>query len=270
MKNQNLILHCGACIEMNDPSNRHFHDEFELLYISRGSAKVIVDKKEYELSRGMITFIGHLEEHSITMLSEDYLYYYLIINSNQFEQLIHEPRLISIFRNRSAYFTHTLQFAEQADNLDTCFAAICKEVDIRSPYYNEMINSYLTQILIGAYRKEPREFDFINTNMTSVIYSIEKYLEENFMSDIRISDIADSYYVSLNYLSKCFHALSGYTPKQYLSQCRIANAKSMLIHTDASVQNIAIKCGFNDVNNFIRKFKEETGITPYKYKENSK
>lgn len=269
MKQNNMILEGGICVQMNDPGNDHFHDEFEMLYVSKGEAAVTVGHKEYVLSRGSAAFIGKLEEHSIRMLSEDYTYYYLIINSRKLEQTVREPRLISIFRNRPAGFRHVIHMPESAQMLDNSFRMILEECAGREVYFDTLIHACLTQILICAYRREPKEFDYTATDINTEIYNIEKYLEENFMYEIRISDIAEEHHISMNYLTQKFKSLTGFTIKQYLGECRLANAKYMLIHTDAPVQNIAIKCGFNDVNNFIRKFKEETGVTPHKYKENS-
>lgn len=270
LKRQNLILESGICVQKNDPGNDHFHDEFEMLYLSKGKARITVEKKEYVLSPGSLAFIGKLEEHSIQMLSEDYSYYYLILNSRQLEKAIKEPRLISVFRNRPTGFEHVIHMREIAEELDLCFEEIHREMEHKEVYFNELVYACLTKILVSAYRAKPEEFEFINTQRNAEIYEMEKFFEENFMYDIKISEVAEDYYISVNHLTKRFKALTGFTPKQYLSECRLANAKYMLIHTDIPVQDIAIKCGFHDVNNFIRKFKAETGATPYKYKESSK
>lgn len=270
MKRQNFVLENGICVQMNDPENEHFHDEFELLYLAKGKARIRVDRKEYVLLPGSMVFIGKLEGHSIQMLSEDYLYYYLILNSRQLEKVIREPRLISVFRNRPAAFEHVIHMQEYAEELTRCFEEIRREMERKDIYFNELVYTNLTKILICAYRTKPAEFGFMNTQRNADIYDIEKYLEENFMYDIKISDVADDHYISVNHLTKRFKELTGYTPKQYLSECRLANAKYMLIHTDISVQDISVKCGFQDVNNFIRKFKAEVGVTPYKYKETGK
>lgn len=270
MNREGLLINSGLCVCMNDPKNEHYHDEFEIFYIARGCARVTVGRQEYEATRGTVIFIGKLEEHSIRMLSEDYAYYFLVINSSRLEQNLRTPRLISIFRNRMSHFRHAIDLSADAELMDAYFEDICREDETKEEYYNEKNQTYLTAILIHAYRRDPQKFSFVDTHTNAMIYEIEQYFEERYMHDIRISDVAESHYISMNYLTQCFKSLTGRTPKQYLGECRIANAKQMLIHSDISVQNIAIKCGFNDVNNFIRKFKAETGVTPYKYKEKEK
>ena len=48
---------------------------------------------------------------------------------------------------------------------------------------------------------------------------------------------------------------------------RISRAKELLTETDLPVAEAAYRSGFSDVNNFIRTFKRDTGLTPLRYRE---
>lgn len=48
---------------------------------------------------------------------------------------------------------------------------------------------------------------------------------------------------------------------------RLSCAKELLTHTNQSVGEVAFHSGFSDVNNFIRTFRRETGMTPLRYRE---
>ena len=50
----------------------------------------------------------------------------------------------------------------------------------------------------------------------------------------------------------------------------IDKAKSSLVNTFDSLSEIAEQCGISDVNYFIRIFKSEVGISPLKYRKNTK
>ena len=41
----------------------------------------------------------------------------------------------------------------------------------------------------------------------------------------------------------------------------------MLVHTDLLVKEIVLSCGYVDVNNYIRKFKKQEGVTPLQYRK---
>lgn len=53
---------------------------------------------------------------------------------------------------------------------------------------------------------------------------------------------------------------------QYVTRCRIALAKSLLEETNLSVNEIAVKCGYEDVINFFRNFKKSENTTPLAYR----
>ena len=265
MEQKRLIRECVHATK-GDSLKFHFHDDFEIIYVKKGSARIFINEGQYLLKRGSIVFIGRLEEHSVEILSKDYERYYIIPRSELLEQVVADPRLISIFRSRPLNFRYVLNLAECSEELDIYFAKIAEEFDNYRKYSDQMIVAQLMQILISVYRNSPEEFNFSNKMVYPEIYRIQQYIENNHMNDIKISDIASEHFISIHYLSRCFKALTGYSPKQYLTNIRIARAKTLLGYSSISVKDIAVKCGFNDINNFIRTFKEVTGVTPYKYR----
>ena len=55
---------------------------------------------------------------------------------------------------------------------------------------------------------------------------------------------------------KLFKQYTGKTAAAYLNDYRLEKAKSLLLHTDASVTDIALDVGFNNTSYFIKKFQE--------------
>jgi AraC-like DNA-binding protein len=248
----------------------HFHDDFELLYVKRGKSLIHLNGESYEMSRGSIAFIGRLDEHSVTVLSADYQRYFMVLDAGQLEPLLAEPKLTSVFRNRSASFIPVVNLALYAGELDWLFGKILEEFNRGEEYSSHLISVCIEHILIYVYRSIPDVFNFVHKEIYKDVYKIQKYIESNYMHDVKITDIAAEYFISIHYLSRCFRAVTGRSPKQYLINTRIAHAKYLLVHTAMPVKDISFKCGFNDVNNFIRSFKEATALTPYKYRSASK
>lgn len=67
------------------------------------------------------------------------------------------------------------------------------------------------------------------------------------------------------YFRRLFREAYGITPKQYVLDMRIRQAKALLSESAASVTAIAEACGFASVYHFCRAFKEQTGQTPTEY-----
>ena len=55
---------------------------------------------------------------------------------------------------------------------------------------------------------------------------------------------------------------TGYTYLDSLTEIRLGHVSRMLIETTHSIAEIAYKCGFNNIANFNRIFKNKKGCTP--------
>lgn len=69
------------------------------------------------------------------------------------------------------------------------------------------------------------------------------------------------------YFRRLFKEAYGVSPKQYLIDIRIRNARQMLAETPLSITEIADACGFSSVYHFCRAFKNAIGETPTAYRK---
>ncbi len=142
---------------------------------------------------------------------------------------------------------------------------------VQSAYYQQSISAYLNLILIFLYRIFPDYFPITTLNQTTEnILAIQKLIDENFTQDLRLKDIANTYYMDMCYLSHTFKNVSGFTFKDYLILQRLAHAKKELLTTDQNITSVALNSGFNNVSHFIRMFKGAEGITPHQFKKQYK
>jgi AraC-like DNA-binding protein len=65
---------------------------------------------------------------------------------------------------------------------------------------------------------------------------------------------------------RTFQTLTGVTPHQYLLRARLRRAAVRLLSEKRNIADIALDCGFGDVSNFNRAFKNEFGIAPRAYR----
>ncbi|SON49492.1 helix-turn-helix transcriptional regulator [Vibrio tapetis] len=93
------------------------------------------------------------------------------------------------------------------------------------------------------------------------------YIQENFHRSINRSSIAQRFNISPNHLSRLFRQQGHMTLADYITWVRIDRAKFMLRKYDFRLQDVATRCGFQDVNYFFRVFKAKTGRTPSEYRQ---
>ncbi len=92
------------------------------------------------------------------------------------------------------------------------------------------------------------------------------YLNEHlFDPDLTNSILATQSNISEVYFRRLFLAAYGMTPKQYILELRIRQARHLLEGNRQTVASVAESCGFSCVYHFSRAFKGVTGQTPTEY-----
>ncbi len=99
--------------------------------------------------------------------------------------------------------------------------------------------------------------------------TIKQFIRLNYRSSLSLSEIAKALHINASYASRLFSSKYGKTITEYITHVRIEHAKNLLTTTDASIGNIALNVGFEDVNYFSRLFKKHTGCSPCKYRKDN-
>jgi two-component system response regulator YesN len=106
----------------------------------------------------------------------------------------------------------------------------------------------------------------ISERADPLIRKTKQYIREHYNENIRRSELASLVYLTPNYLSSLFHERTGMSITDYITECRLSEAKKRLLGTTQSVSEIAVDCGFNNISYFSTVFKKEEGITPVEYR----
>ena len=102
----------------------------------------------------------------------------------------------------------------------------------------------------------------------SMISEICTYIQDNFKTrDLNVSMLADTFHLSLPYLSKLFKETTGYNVLEYICLARLNYAKSLLRSTTYSIQYIAQEAGFNDSKRLVQLLKKYEGVTPSEFRK---
>lgn len=105
-----------------------------------------------------------------------------------------------------------------------------------------------------------------DTESQDSVMRVVDYINEHYMEPLTLSQIADMFYLNMNYLSEQFRLRTGKTFSQYRGNLRIARAK-VLLKNGYSVAEVAEKIGYDDAHYFSRVFLQQTGCTPKEYKK---
>lgn len=266
MTDTSLIQEC--CFRNSDCAIRiHFHNAFELLFVKSGQISINIDGNLYEGTAGSVFVIGCFEEHALEQRTALYERYYVILDPVRLERLIGDRRLLAPLRNRPKGFCHRYDMTDCIDRVEILFRRLQEEYAQPGEYPDLMYISLITELLILLHRAHPMEKTQTSSPGRNAVYAVQAYIDSHYTEPLSISNLAARVFLTPCYLTHCFKETTGYSPKQYLMRTRLSCAKELLTHTNQSVSEVAFHSGFSDVNNFIRTFRRETGMTPLRYRE---
>ena len=117
-------------------------------------------------------------------------------------------------------------------------------------------------------RLGPQEMAFTHEEDYDFVKSQLDWLEANFADpELRIEDMVTQSNLGRTAYYNQMKELTGQTPKEFISDFRFKKAIMFLENTNDSIVDVAIKTGFADPAYFARIFKQKTGLTPSKYRE---
>jgi len=96
-----------------------------------------------------------------------------------------------------------------------------------------------------------------------------RYIHDNYQSQITVQELAELLNVSQPYLFRVFRQMTGKSPKQYLNDYRILQAKRLLTETAMTVTEVAGSVGYYDALAFSRFFSLKVGCSPRSYRNSS-
>lgn len=92
------------------------------------------------------------------------------------------------------------------------------------------------------------------------------FIEQNYSQQLRLEDLADYIGRTKTYTSYLVSTTTGQTVVEHLNAVRVRNACTLLAYSDTPIDLVAESCGFTNIKNFARVFKNIVGTTPTRYR----
>ena len=124
------------------------------------------------------------------------------------------------------------------------------------------LNKDFWTVLVGLVRDSNKETKYSRPVTKSI-----DYITSYFNSKVTLEDLAAETKLTPNYLATLFKQETGMTVMEYLTKFRIDSACALLSQTDYTYLQIALSLGFCTQSYFTKVFREYTGCTPGKYRQ---
>lgn len=100
------------------------------------------------------------------------------------------------------------------------------------------------------------------------VLKVKNFINENYMHEIRLSDMAGLAGMSPSAFSRFFKLHTGRNLTDYIIDMRLGFASRQLVDSSKSIAEISYSCGFNNLSNFNRIFRKKKGCSPSEFREN--
>jgi AraC-like DNA-binding protein len=238
-----------------------WHTEWEFHLIKQGKGAYFIKGRRHNFSANSLVLIASREMHNCipyprshidkgTLYLKDGLIYTLV------------GKLFASLNNNRSFRLNE----KESTQVEFLFKKIAYEQEHQEDLWQEIVKSTLTSFLLMAARFNQRVAPLPNENRLD--QKILEYIESSFASSITLTAIARDCSCSMASLFKSLKHSTGLTPKQYILQRRIIEAKKILLEEpQKKVSVIASQVGFSDFALFNRSFKNLTGISPSTYRK---
>jgi len=263
-----------------DDLDMHGHTFVEMNYIMKGHCHQVTQDRVYEEGSGSLAIIHYRQEHTILTPYGPVEKMNVYLDFHKFNLPLLPPGLQEILSSilpMHPAMVHrfnpivrlTFQHPEQITHL---LRNMYEEQDHCGPGYQEAFASYFRLFLIECCRDAMQEGNSRPSPHEEPGYEsmekIRQHIDRNFtrtMSLEQLSSLAGG--MNPNYLCRRFKEYTGKTIIEYIHHRRIEMSLVLLRGGNEKILQICLKCGFNDISYFNRKFKEMVGVSPRAYRD---
>ncbi|WP_316801834.1 AraC family transcriptional regulator [Pedobacter nototheniae] len=255
----------------------HFHEECQITYVVESAGTRMIGDSIERFSNDELIMVGSNIPH-VWHNSEEY--FLGEQNENQAKSLslfINPEKTLKLFsqfgnvQNLARFF----QLSKRGIKFRGKTKAELKSLLVKMAKTEEMLPRLrgLTDILDLFCQTD--EFDLIMGIGYTNTYQLKdndrmdvilKYIFNNFSKEIQLNDIADMIGMNKQAFCRYFKSRTQKTFMGFVNEVRIGNACKLISEGDYQISHLAYECGFNNLSNFNKFFKQMKGVTPKEYR----
>lgn len=249
-------------IETAIPKPVNWSSHVELYYVLDGLLEITVLKQKYVLEQDQLIIINPFESYAISN-SGSRLAVFTI------DLLLFDQRILPL---GARFNCNSLTISNQNDltPLKNILANFVKN-NIGGCEGKELMNKSLSyaliHLLVSNFASESdTPLNSYSANIARM-QNILQYLDEHYTENLKLSDLAERYFLSVPYMSKFFKAMIGTTFTEYMNDIRISHALDDLLRNNTNTELLAERHGFPNTRSLVNAFRQKYHMTPSRYKK---
>lgn len=266
----------------------HWHDEVQFVYILKGIVHFRIYDEEIDLKAGDCMFINRAALHQITEKQDCRYHSYIVpirmlsffagsVMEERDVKTVAENPLLTHYAMRAGdgwcrnvlREVHDLDRMYFEDRTDGHSDAVGSKKHWEYRISIQLTRLWLELIEGLSERVENNPGKICGSDQIRNHERIRRmlsFVHENYDKEISLKDISEAAHISPTECQRCFHTYVKSSPYQYLLRYRLERSAALLVSTEQTVTEIAVRVGFNSASAYIKYFKKYYGTTPAKYR----
>lgn len=231
------------------------HDYYELTYIDHGKLDMTLDGKEYHLNKYDLIIYYPGQFHTQSTDEESTCSYLTIMFDMETKMDI--SLMNRVFKTRKDIYN--------------VLSAFMKAIQSKDYLSEEMALAYLNEVLILLYQFDTKTDEESNVNPmqehygNTLLNEILVFIHNNIFTAFTVEDLCQKFSISRSSLQSLFRTNIHTTPKHYISNLKLNQAKLLIQEHKYTISEISDMLGFTSIHYFSRKFKLQYGLSPTDY-----
>jgi len=271
---QQPSIHVGIFQDNLESINWHYHDYYEISFITEGTGKRFVADSMDEFYPGDLVFVGPNIPHTWVVDKEQ-----VTTNARKLEMvylqftdttLSKDMLALSEFSNAALALSHS----ERGVRVTGKTLDEASNILLQMPYSNSFNRYILFLELLDLIGKSNdliplASKEYINKRFQSDnkrVQMIHEYFMTHYRDEIDLTQLASLVSMAEGSLCRFFKMQMGMTIFEYLNKIKVDFACKLLMNKEISITEVAFDSGFNNLSHFNKQFKIFTGFTPRSYR----
>lgn len=255
----------------------HAHDFIELVVITNGAARHVVNGISYEIGEGDIYVMNRGAVHafedarSLQLVNVVYTQDLLDSVSTGIRATPGYQALFVISPSSAGEYRCTMR-VDYATLVGVTYQLdrLKDEYRNKGTGHRHMIRALLTQLVVTLARAYSESQSAVRgPDIARRMAQAVSHMESRFDQTHRIDDLARMAGMSRRHFMRMFRLLYGDTPQRHLTAARMSHARNLLRRPELSIAEVAHQCGYEDSNYFTRQFTRQTGQPPRMFRNAS-
>lgn len=241
---------------------RHWHTSFEISYVITGeNENFYLDGQLFDQAVGEVIVVNPYQVHGLNLPQDIQRVAMTIMLPKEFLQSVGlDYRSIRLKSHILAdavtlKLLHDLYQVTLSDNTDKTI----RQIGLTCLIFSQLIDDWSEHVNQDETLEISKGLGYLDPVLI--------WLEENYMSQINIIDMARVANLSESYFAHLFKKYIQQSPMEYLNLLRLHHAQQLLRNTSLSIVTVAEKTGFPNYISFVNAFKRIYQTTPKKYQK---